>query len=126
MLAGKPKALRPSWRLWTFAAELQGRIVFQRDKRALGTWMADRLSDLGPAMIKMGQFMSTRSDIFSKDVTDALCRLQDDTNVVEFAAIEAVMVDELGCPIDDIFVSVDPVPLASASIGQVHRARLRM
>jgi predicted unusual protein kinase regulating ubiquinone biosynthesis (AarF/ABC1/UbiB family) len=100
--------------------------MFQRDRQKLGRWMADSMSELGPAMTKVGQFMSTRADIFSKDITDALATLQDNTNVVAYDQIEKVIEAELGCPAATIFASVDPVPLASASIGQVHRARMRM
>lgn len=117
---------RSPLRLWKFAVEFQGRFLLQRDRRRLGDWLARNLSDLGPAMTKVGQFMSTRSDIFSKEITDALACLQDNTAVVPYDQIEAVIGEELGCATEAIFESVDPVPLASASIGQVHRARLRM
>ena len=129
-LAARPASatsarLKPPWRIWSFAAELQVRLLLQRDRAALGRWMTARMSDLGPAFIKGGQFLSTRSDVLGKEVTDELAKLQDNTNVVAFERIAEAVRAELGCATDAIFESIEPLPLASASIGQVHRAKLR-
>ena len=97
--------------------------------RKFGKWLKDEMVSLGPAFMKMGQFMSTRTDVFGSAVTAELSKLQDNSNEVPFDAIKAVLASEYAPynkTIEDIFESIDPVPLASASIGQVHRGRLRL
>jgi predicted unusual protein kinase regulating ubiquinone biosynthesis (AarF/ABC1/UbiB family) len=80
--------------------------------------------DLGGLMIKLGQFMSTRLDVLPPEVTAELEGLQDKVPPVPFAEISALAEAELGMPLERAFDVVDPVPLAAASLGQVHRARL--
>jgi predicted unusual protein kinase regulating ubiquinone biosynthesis (AarF/ABC1/UbiB family) len=97
--------------------------------RKFGKWLKDEMVSLGPAFMKMGQFMSTRTDVFGSAVTAELSKLQDNSNEVSFDAIKAVIAAEyapFNKTIEDVFESIDPVPLASASIGQVHRGRLRL
>jgi len=80
--------------------------------------------DLGGLMIKLGQFMSTRLDVLPPEVTAELEGLQDKVPPVPFAQIRALAEAELGLPLERAFAFVDEVPLAAASLGQVHRARL--
>ena len=80
--------------------------------------------DLGGLMIKVGQFMSSRLDVLPPEITKELEGLQDEVPPVPFPAIQALAEAELGLPLDRAFAFVDPVPLAAASLGQVHRARL--
>jgi len=80
--------------------------------------------DLGGLMIKLGQFMSTRLDVLPPEVTAELEGLQDKVPPVPFAQIRALAEAELGMTLERAFASVDPDPLAAASLGQVHRARL--
>ena len=80
--------------------------------------------DLGGLMIKVGQFMSSRLDVLPPEITTELEGLQDEVPPVAFPAIRALAESELGLPLDRAFSFVDPVPLAAASLGQVHRARL--
>ncbi len=80
--------------------------------------------DLGGLMIKVGQFMSSRLDILPPEITKELEGLQDEVPAVPFPAIRAHAEAELGVSLDSAFSFVDPVPLAAASLGQVHRARL--
>jgi predicted unusual protein kinase regulating ubiquinone biosynthesis (AarF/ABC1/UbiB family) len=79
---------------------------------------------LGPTFIKLGQLLSTRPDIIPPAYAGALARLQDDCEPLPFAAIEKVLTDELGVEPSRAFL-VDPEPLATASMSQVHRATLR-
>ena len=79
---------------------------------------------LGGLMIKTGQVLSTRLDILPPEITKELAELQDAVPAVEFAAIRAVAEAELGATLESKYAWFDPTPLAAASLGQVHRARL--
>ncbi|MFL2001555.1 ABC1 kinase family protein [Microbacterium sp. A1-JK] len=80
--------------------------------------------DLGGLMIKVGQFMSSRLDVLPPEITKELEGLQDEVPAVPFAEIRALAEAELGVSLDRAFASVDPTPLAAASLGQAHRATL--
>jgi predicted unusual protein kinase regulating ubiquinone biosynthesis (AarF/ABC1/UbiB family) len=80
--------------------------------------------DLGGLMIKVGQFMSSRLDVLPPEITAELAGLQDEVPPVPFPAIRALAEAELGLPLDRAFASVDETPIAAASLGQAHRARL--
>jgi predicted unusual protein kinase regulating ubiquinone biosynthesis (AarF/ABC1/UbiB family) len=80
--------------------------------------------DLGGLMIKVGQFMSSRLDVLPPEITKELEGLQDEVPPVPFPAIRALAEAELGVKLERAFSFVDPTPLAAASLGQVHRARL--
>lgn len=80
--------------------------------------------ELGPTFIKLGQAFSTRPDVFPPAYIHELNRLQDEVPPVPFAEIETVLLAELGRPIAEAYREFDPLPIASASIGQVYSARL--
>src|SRR6478735_12132115 len=80
--------------------------------------------DLGGLMIKVGQFLSSRLDVLPPEITKELEGLQDEVPPVAFRAISALAAQELGTPLERVFASVDPAPIAAASLGQAHRARL--
>ncbi len=80
--------------------------------------------DLGGLMIKVGQFMSSRLDVLPPEITRELDGLQDEVPAVPFAAIRALAEAELGMPLERAFTDVDETPIAAASLGQAHRARL--
>jgi predicted unusual protein kinase regulating ubiquinone biosynthesis (AarF/ABC1/UbiB family) len=80
--------------------------------------------DLGGLMIKVGQFMSSRLDVLPPEITDELAGLQDEVPAVAFPAIRALAESELGIPLSRAFAWVDENPLAAASLGQAHRAKL--
>ena len=82
------------------------------------------LERLGPTFIKLGQVLSTRPDILPDAFAAELALLQDHAPSVRFAEIRSAVEAELGAPIESRYVEFDPVPLAAASIGQVHAARL--
>jgi len=81
---------------------------------------------MGGVMIKVGQFLSARLDVMPREVTDELADLQDEVQPEPFEPIKAIIEAEFGKPVDQIFSEIDPIPIASASIGQVHVARLRL
>ena len=82
------------------------------------------LTELGPIFVKFGQILSTRRDLIPADVADALVKLQDRVAPFPVALARAAVERELGAPIAGRFARFDDVPLASASIAQVHAARL--
>ena len=80
--------------------------------------------DMGGVLIKVGQFLSTRVDVLPPEFTSELVGLQDEVPPVNFNALKVVAEADFGMPLSQKFVSFDPEPLASASLGQVHRARV--
>jgi ubiquinone biosynthesis protein len=87
--------------------------------------LAADVEKLGPTFIKLGQLLSTRPDIVPPAYAKALKRLQDDCEPFPYEEVEAIVEAELGARISKAFASIDPVPLAAASIAQVHHATLR-
>jgi ubiquinone biosynthesis protein len=82
------------------------------------------LTDLGPTFIKLGQLLSTRPDLVGREQANELSKLQSDVPADSPAAIRRIVESELGQPIDELFSDFSDEPIASASIGQVHAARL--
>jgi predicted unusual protein kinase regulating ubiquinone biosynthesis (AarF/ABC1/UbiB family) len=80
---------------------------------------------LGGVLIKVGQWLSTRLDVLPQEITNELADLQDEVKAEDFADIRTVIEAEFGEPVESRFAWVDPVALAAASIGQVHRAQLK-
>jgi predicted unusual protein kinase regulating ubiquinone biosynthesis (AarF/ABC1/UbiB family) len=80
--------------------------------------------DLGGLMIKVGQFMSSRLDVLPPEITKELEGLQDEVPPVPFPAIRELAEAELGVTLERAFSFIEEAPLAAASLGQVHRARL--
>jgi len=85
----------------------------------------ERLVELGPAYIKLGQVLSTRPDLLPKPYIDELEHLQDDVPPMPFETVEATIEAELHARISKLFASFEEKPLGSASLGQVHAAELR-
>jgi len=114
---------RPYVRVARFAGELAVRRATRQPR--FGAWLRQRLVDMGPTYVKLGQVAATRKDLFATDVTEALETLQDRMDAVPFDAMDAVFRDEMGAGLREYFEWVDETPVACASIAQVYTAGLR-
>jgi ubiquinone biosynthesis protein len=92
--------------------------------RARAQRLRAALEELGPTFAKLGQILSTRSDLIPPEFVEELAALQDRVTPLTEAEVVAVMEQELGVPWEDVFESIDSEPLAAGTIGQVHKATL--
>jgi ubiquinone biosynthesis protein len=99
-------------------------VIEAQNLPALGRHLREMLDELGPTFVKFGQLLSTRPDIVPPEIASELRLLQDSVSPVPFTAIERVIETELKAPIDRLFTNFEAVPVAAASIGQVHFAEL--
>ncbi len=106
----------PRW--WRRRREIPGEVVTNPQR------LRHALEDLGPTFIKFGQILSTRSDLLPPEYIEELSLLQDEVAPVSWEEARQVVESELGAAMEELFAQVDPVPIASASLAQVHVARL--
>jgi ubiquinone biosynthesis protein len=99
--------------------EMDGAAVRSRGRR-----VREMLDELGPTFVKFGQLLSTRPDIVPPDILAELRMLQDDARPEPFERVGAVVEAELGLTVEQVYAEFEDRPIAAASIGQVHRARL--
>lgn len=83
------------------------------------------LEELGPTFVKLGQIASTRNDLIPPDIIKELEKLQDQVGPIPYTEIQEIVERELGEPIQEVFKDFNQVPIAAASIGQVHHASLQ-
>jgi predicted unusual protein kinase regulating ubiquinone biosynthesis (AarF/ABC1/UbiB family) len=126
-------------RIWHILRTLFGFLIYllktglfagrSADKKEIERRTAERvkqmLIDLGPTYIKLGQFLSVRRDLLPVTVADELATLQDRVPPFSLELLRQTVNAELGAPPERLFAYFDPIPLASASIGQVHRVQLQ-
>ncbi len=99
--------------------------MFKQASRQQAARLRDALIELGPTFIKMGQALSARSDMLPPAYVDELSKLLDEVSPLPFEKMKAVLVKELGQEPEKLYEYMSPVPIASASIGQVYEARLK-
>ena len=104
--AGDPEKRRAA------VARLRGRVL----RRAM--------TSLGATFVKLGQVMSTRPDLLEPETIDELRALQDRVPAFPIAKVRRILEEDLGAPVGERFAELDDIPLAAASVAQVHRARL--
>src|SRR3954468_7306418 len=104
---------------------LDDETTVEGDARTKARAFRERLVELGPAYIKLGQVLSTRPDLLPKAYIDELEHLQDDVPPMPFAEVEKTIEEQLRARISKLFESFEQEPLGSASLGQVHAAVLR-
>jgi predicted unusual protein kinase regulating ubiquinone biosynthesis (AarF/ABC1/UbiB family) len=108
---------------WTYKGGFtEAKKIARRRKQA--SWIRETILELGPTFIKLGQLFSTRSDLFPSEYVEELAKLQDRVPAFSYEQAQAIIEEDFGRKVEDLFRSFDPVPLAAASLGQVHKAQL--
>ncbi len=101
------------------------RYLKDRRSQSLPHMLREAVEELGATYIKLGQLVASSPSLFPHEYVEAFQDCLDQTTPIPFETVKQVMQEEFGSRLDELFVEIDPVPLASASIAQVHPATLR-
>lgn len=96
-----------------------------KEKNVKGEQLRRALEELGPTFMKLGQFLSTRTDLLPPSWTEPLSKLQNSAPAMPFESIKQIIESEAGEPLEEWLLYMEEMPLGAASIGQVHRAALK-
>jgi predicted unusual protein kinase regulating ubiquinone biosynthesis (AarF/ABC1/UbiB family) len=123
---------RQKLKTWDFAAKfvirqkkieyISNPVQYKSKMVDFGKWTTDELIDLGPTFVKLGQLLSTRQDIFPSEFTNQLESLQDDVTPLDSEVVMKIIHEEVGMT---NFLGVSHEPYKAASLGQVHKAKLK-
>lgn len=105
-------------------SEHLGKQAHARREGAAPAHIREMLEELGPTFIKMGQLLSTRSDIVPLAYVEELSKLQDTAPTLPISVVYSVIENEFGVPVRHLYKTFDEKPLAAASLSQAHRATL--
>jgi predicted unusual protein kinase regulating ubiquinone biosynthesis (AarF/ABC1/UbiB family) len=108
---------------WSYRGEMTDEKKALRRRRQ-AVWIRETLLDLGPTFIKVGQLFSTRADLFPEEYVEELSKLQDRVPAFNYEQVAEIIQQDFGRSIPELYKSFDPIPMAAASLGQVHRAQL--
>jgi predicted unusual protein kinase regulating ubiquinone biosynthesis (AarF/ABC1/UbiB family) len=108
---------------WSYRGGMTDEAKAKR-RLSLAIWIRETLLDLGPTFIKVGQLFSTRADLFPAEFVDELSKLQDRVPAFSYEQVEQIIQQDVGKSVPELYRSFDPIPIAAASLGQVHRAQL--
>ncbi|MDX2255383.1 MAG: AarF/ABC1/UbiB kinase family protein [Pseudanabaenaceae cyanobacterium bins.39] len=118
-----------SWMIWLdgkkwsyVGGKTEAKVKKRTRQRAI--WLRESILQLGPTFIKVGQLLSTRADILPTESVEELSKLQDRVPAFTAAKAKQIIEADLGKPVEEMFSYFDPIPLAAASLGQVHKALL--
>ena len=118
-----------SWMIWIDGKKwsyIGGKTDIKEKKRTRhrAIWLRESMLQLGPTFIKVGQLLSTRADILPTESVEELSKLQDKVPAFTAERARQIIESDLGKSVDQMFSHFEPIPLAAASLGQVHKAQL--
>ena len=120
------KLLAKRWlynKAWSYAGAITPEKQTKR-REEIAVWLRETCLSLGPTFIKIGQLFSTRADLFPIEYVNELSKLQDRVPAFSYEQVKATIETDFGRSLTELYSSFDPVPIAAASLGQVHCAQL--
>ena len=120
------KLLAKRWfysKAWTYGGSITPEKQTKRRKE-IAVWLRETCLSLGPTFIKIGQLFSTRADLFPIEYVEELSKLQDRVPAFRYEQVKETIEKDFDRPIDELYKTFEPVPIAAASLGQVHCAQL--